>query len=201
MKIAYFIIPLILMPIVGVAVVGFNSSGIGDLKPIGRVTAFNLVDQKERPVSLETFHKKIWIASFLFTRCSEQCPRLAAKLTMLQSRPRLMSMREHLRFASFSVDPGYDTPEKLDKFASRYNADPDHWYFLTGEAAELEKTIKSFRVSGGPYDATDPALMSHSAHFILVDGFGNIYGYYDSESETALNKLEKDARRLRSGLY
>lgn len=202
MKIAYFVLPLVLMPIVGVAIVGYNySGGFNELKAIGTLNNFQLVDQKERPVTLDTFHKKIWVASFLFTRCSEQCPRLAAKLTLLQSRPRLKSMRENLRFVSFSVDPSHDTPEALDAFASRYNADPDHWYFVTGEKSELEKVIKGFRVAGGPFDAEDPASISHSAHFVLVDGFGHIYGYYDSEDEAALRKLETDIRRLRSGLF
>lgn len=202
MKIAYFILPLILMPIVGVAIVGYNySDGFHELKPLGSLSNFQMVDQKDRPVSLETFNKKIWVASFIFTRCSEICPRLAAKLTLLQARPRLKSMRENLRFVSISVDPANDTPETLDAFASRYNADPDQWYFLTGEKAELENLLKGFRVAGGPFDAVDPATISHSTHFVLVDGFGRIYGYYDSEDEAALRKLETDIRRLRSGLF
>jgi len=38
---------------------------------------------------------------------------------------------------SLSVDPEYDTPEVLAKYARLFEADPERWWFLTGSRQKI----------------------------------------------------------------
>ena len=50
-----------------------------------------------------------------------------------------------LRFVSISIDPAYDTPERLRTYAKRFRADA-HWQFFTGKADDIA-AVKSRRWS------------------------------------------------------
>ena len=49
---------------------------------------------------------------------------------------------------SFSIDPEYDTPERLRKYAALFNAGPQ-WQFLTGSLANSVAIQKAFDVYRG----------------------------------------------------
>ena len=38
-----------------------------------------------------------------------------------------------LRLVTITVDPNYDTPERLTEYAKLYRAHPERWLFLTGD--------------------------------------------------------------------
>jgi protein SCO1/2 len=108
-----------------------------------------------------------------------------------------------LRFVSISVDPVYDTPERLAEYAASYGADPERWFFLTGDKA----AVRSLSVGGfhlGLQEATAAAKAAgaesvmHSTRFVLVDGRGHIRGYYDGISPDDMKRVQKDVRRLAS---
>ena len=104
-----------------------------------------------------------------------------------------------VRFVSFSVDPGTDTPEVLARYAASAGADAD-WWFVTGPMRDLHAlSTQGFKLAAmenepGAQTADGPFL--HSSKFVLVDGEGAIRGYYDSEDPEAMRALEEDARRL-----
>lgn len=52
-----------------------------------------------------------------------------------------------VKLISFSIDPETDTPERLTKFADKYQADYSNWSFLTDYSFEEIKrfSIKSFK--------------------------------------------------------
>ena len=100
-----------------------------------------------------------------------------------------------VRFVSFSVDPGYDTPEVLRAYAEQRGADTTRWTFLTGDNEAVEEVVvRGLRVRmGSERDATGNIL--HGSHFVLVDGTGHIRGYYESNPE-GLDDLARDAKLL-----
>src|SRR4051812_44261364 len=44
------------------------------LSAIADVPPFSLLDQNARPVTRETLAGRVWVASFVFTRCAGPCP-------------------------------------------------------------------------------------------------------------------------------
>ena len=85
---------------------------------------------------------------------------------------------------SFTVDPETDTPPILAKYADKYAADPNRWWFLTGSEKEIyDLIVNGFHLvaqdnSGQPL-ADGQFKVTHSTNLALVDGDGNVRGYYD----------------------
>jgi len=187
---------LVLMPIVAIATItlvgGFD---VQALKVYGQVPPFRLVERSGAEVSSDFFYGKIWIASFVFTHCSGQCPLVCQQLAKIQNRLRF---KEKLRLVSITVDPKRDHPEVLSEYAKKFKADPYQWLFLTGDVREIKSLIEhGFRLSSGlssPGNEISP--LSHSFKLVLVDSLGRIRGYYDGLDPGEIKKLLKDTKEL-----
>jgi cytochrome oxidase Cu insertion factor (SCO1/SenC/PrrC family) len=134
----------------------FPEASSGRLPIYGSLPDFALTDQRGRPVRRDDLQGKVWVASFIFTNCPDECPLMTAELAQLQSD--LASIPD-LRFVSISVDPERDTPALLSQYADRFNADPERWLFLTGDKQAIYRLAREgFRV--GIVDPTEPSLPS-----------------------------------------
>lgn len=159
----------------------------------GHVPDFSLVDHQTRPISRATLAGSVWIADFIFTRCAGQCPLMSARMATLQ---RELHDLAAVRFVSFSVDPSYDTPERLAAYAAHYGAQAPRWAFVTGEPAAMTALAqRGFHVGISEEGSADEPI-THSVRLILVDQRGAIRGYYDATDAQAIAKLGDDARRL-----
>lgn len=155
-----------------------------DLPVYGQVPDFALTERSGSRVSLSNLKNRVWVADFIFTRCAAQCPLMSQKVGQFQRE------LKDVRFVSFSVDPGTDTPQVLSDYSKLYGADPARWFFLTGDKETLNRVFQSFHVA----TLGDP--MFHSVSFVLVDRAGRIRGYYDSGDPARVSDLVADARRL-----
>jgi protein SCO1/2 len=163
---------------------------------LGTVPPFELTDQEGRPFGSRDLAGRVWVASFVFTRCETVCPRVTARMARVQGRTRNLEPALHL--VSFSVDPEHDTPARLAAYAQAHRASPRMWTFLTGPAGAVQETVeRGLRVSmgKGPADPS-PAGISHGTHLVLVDGAGRIRGYYDPGDADAVDRVVRDAALL-----
>jgi protein SCO1 len=138
-----------------------------------------------------------YVANFIFTRCPTVCPAFTRKMARVQKETDGLGPK--LQLVSFSVDPKYDTPERLAEYAHKHGANPARWSFLTGDYERLKDTVvNSFRISMGRenLDESDVLAIFHGNHFVLVDGTGEIRGYYESADDEAVERLLRDADRL-----
>lgn len=83
---------------------------------------------------------------FIFTSCTTICPVLSA--TFAASRGKLNDLGPEYRLVSISIDPEYDTPERLQDYAERFGAG-DNWYFLTGTEADIYRVRQAFNADYG----------------------------------------------------
>ena len=171
------------------------------LPVLGDVPAFAMKDQRARPMTNASLRGEVSIVDFFFTSCTASCPRLMARMAdvekMLAAKA---SDRAKLgvRLVSITVDPENDTPPKLAEYAKRYQADPDRWWFLTGEADALQRVVvEGFKVH---YQKADPSMgigeIMHGNWFLLIDASGKIRGYYLSDDPARVEELVSDAVRL-----
>jgi protein SCO1/2 len=167
--------------------------GCAQVKPlpvIGEVPQFQLTLQTDQPFDSQTLDGHIWVANFIYTTCDGPCPMMSHQMRGIQNST---SGTPQLKLVSFTVDPAHDTPPVLSKYAAHFKADPDRWYFLTGEMGRLnELGIGAFRLN-----SVDGSL-SHSTRFVLVDGKRRIRGYYLSNDDGFPKKLLHDIRQLQS---
>jgi protein SCO1/2 len=156
---------------------------------------FALVERSGRPATLAGLRGRPWIAGFIFTRCSGVCPAMTARMKSLAN----ALAGTTVRFVSFTVDPGNDTPEVLARYAASAGAGAD-WWFVTGPVADLHALstggFKLAAMEAGPGSSFDDGPFLHSSKLVLVDAEGVIRGYYDYDDAAAMRALEADARRL-----
>lgn len=168
-----------------------------------RLPEFFLIDHQGRPFTRKSLAGNAWIFDFIFTRCSGPCPVMTSKLAELQ---RKLAGVNGLRLASVSVDPEHDTPAVLTAYGREAGAELGRWTFLTGSKEGIFKlSRKGFLLgveeeerAGGIASPAVPTTL-HSTIFTLVDGQGQLRGYYDSGDREALSRLAADARTLASG--
>ena len=162
----------------------------------GQVPDFSLTRETGQSLSGRDLMGRVWVADFIFTRCAGPCPLMTMRMAELQTE---LHNLDGVRLVSFSVDPEYDTPEVLARYAGDYGADPDRWTFLTGDRRAIyDLSIKGFKLAvatGGDYEH----LILHSTKFVLVDHAAGIRGYYDGTDPEDRKKLAADVRALLSG--
>lgn len=167
---------------------------------LGTVPPFTLLERSNRSVTRADLDGTPWIADFVFTRCTGMCPALSTRLADVRRRARAAGTP--VRFVSFSVDPEYDTPAVLQDYARRFGADGDDWLFLTGSRQSLYDLIGAgFRLSVVARSPEAVAreggeLIAHSDRFVLVDGDGQIRGYYHGTDPDTPDALLRDLTAL-----
>ncbi len=132
---------------------------LGGLQAFGALPDFSLIDRSRRKVTRADLLGAVWVANFIYTQCTDTCPLQSARMAALQ---RDFPGERGLRFLSITVDPRRDTPAVLDKYASRYEADRERWWFLTGDQQAIYTLIQEgFRLSvEDPTDSAAPAPTS-----------------------------------------
>ena len=162
------------------------------LPVLGTVPDFALTDQTASPFGSARLDSGLWVANFIFTRCAATCPVQTSTMVELQERLRAKQLLPEITLVSFSVDPGFDTPEVLREYGEEYGADPDRWRFLTGgreEIWDLSKTGFKLAVGESPPESQSQPLF-HSPRMVLVDRQRRIRGYYDGISAGGLDEIE-----------
>lgn len=133
-----------------------NDTTLQGLQVFGTLPEFSLVERDRRRVSRADLLGSVWVANFIYTRCTDTCPLQSASMAALQ---RDFPGDRRLRFLSITVDPKRDTPTVLAEYAVRYDADRERWWFLTGDKQAIYALIREgFRLSvDDPTDSAAPA--------------------------------------------
>lgn len=111
------------------------------------------------------------ILSFIFTSCTTICPVLTA--TLAQAEDRLMEEPIRPRIVSVSIDPEFDTPETLRRYAEDYHAGQE-WTFLTGDQRSIVALQRAFDAYRGDKMNHRPAAYLRAAGdptWVRLDGF------------------------------
>lgn len=177
------VLPLLLVPFL--AGCGSTTSRVEPTQPAPLsdleypVGSFSLTERDGRTVTEKDLAGKVWIASFVFTRCMGNCPAVTASVRELQSK----IANPDVMFVTFSVDAEHDNPGELKKYADRYQAEAKRWLFLTGDEKTIRKLLQErFKQSAGDEPGAVPqldALASHSTRLVVVDKKGVIRAMYD----------------------
>ena len=102
---------------------------------------------------------KVVLINFMFTSCTNQCPRTTANLVKVAEQLGDRLGRD-VRMISVTLDPATDTPAVLRNYSHRYGTKPG-WYFVTGR----QKDIDAIRTRLGMRDDTTD-LMQHTGMLV-----------------------------------
>ena len=181
----YVIVLVIIIALIAV----MQPDGVEEQLPIiSKIPEFDLVDQNSKQFTLENVQGNVWLADFIFTTCSGPCPIMTERMSMVQHD--LLEI-DKLKFVSFTVNPDYDTPEVLKKYAQRFNVDDSSWSFVTGKYDQIQELIADGFNMGDTEE-----IVFHSTRFALVDHEGNLRGYYSGTEPAEHEILMRDIQSL-----
>lgn len=140
-------------------------------------TDFRLVNQRNEPVSMATYAGTVVVVTFIYTRCPlpDFCPRMSTNFSSArEALAREPKVASRTSFLSVSIDPEFDTPEVLSRYAERYASDgpagPPRWDFLTGTAEQIRSLAGSY---GLGYE-TDQGQIVHNLRTVVISPDGRI---------------------------
>lgn len=139
-----------------------------------RIPATRFVDQRGLGFRFADFHGKSVVLSFIYTRCPDprECPLISSNFHVLQKR--LANGPYHL--VEMTLDPNYDRPSVLARYAKHFRADAVHWTLATGDP----DTVLDFDARFGLDPFADPRLgLIHTERTVLIDPAGKIVDFID----------------------
>ncbi len=156
------------------------SSAPSTLPDIHTVPDFSLTECNGRTLRRDDLLGKVWVASFIFTRCGGACPQVVHNMARLQDE---LAKEPDFRLVTITVDPEYDTPQLLCAYAKAHGANPERWYFLTGEQRPIYDLIQHgflLGVEQSQGTARTPGNeVIHSTRIALVDRAGHVRGLFE----------------------
>lgn len=158
------------------------------LQKISQVPAFHFTAQDGSSLTLSDLKGKIWVANFIFTRCQGPCPLMTSRMAELNNK--LGKARGAVELISFSVDPEYDQPTILAKYAARCGANPSQWKFLTGNPQDIQNIVIKGLLQ--PLAKEADGTPAHSTRFVIVDAEGWLRGFQDGNDPEVVQKLLMD---------
>lgn len=154
-----------------------------------KVKNIEFTNQLGKKVSLYNLKGKIVVIDFFFSRCPSICPGLAKSMKRLQDSFKKNDSIVH--FISISVDPEHDSVPQLRKFADRFNANHDSWWFVTGNKKEIYDFALNELKAGLADTEVDTAFI-HTENFFLLDSSFVVRGWYNGFDSAKQLRLVQD---------
>jgi protein SCO1/2 len=106
-----------------------------------------LLDQHGRKVHFysDLIAGKVAVINTIFTTCSTICPLMGASFSKL-SRSLGEESRGKVSLISISIDPGFDSPERLDEWSRTFGKPGPAWTLLTGPKTEIDALLKALEI-------------------------------------------------------
>jgi protein SCO1/2 len=169
-----------------------------ELKKFSIVPPFSLTERSGKLITNQDLAGKIWVADFVYTTCPGPCPLVTANMARLQN---AVASDPEVQLVTFTVDPETDTPAVLAKYADQFSADPNRWWFLTGPEKPLYSLIQNgflqvVQDNRGQPPQPGQFTVTHSTYLALVDGDGNVRGFYDGVGADGRALLLHDIKTL-----
>ena len=117
--------------------------------------ATRLIDQQGHFVDLSAI-RKVTLVSFIFTRCKDECPLITSKFVAMQQQ----LDPAHFHLVEITIDPVYDSPAVIARYARQFSANPRSFSILTGQPHEIAQLLNRFGIS---------SLQNGDANFIHND--------------------------------
>jgi protein SCO1/2 len=162
-----------------------------------KVGKFSFTSQEGKTITEKDVQGKIRVVEYFFTTCKGICPKMNENMGKVYDQYRL---DDQVLIMSHTVDPKNDSSAAMMAYSKKFNADPQHWLFLTGDKQELYNMARYSYLISAQDDTTGVSIdkdFIHDNHFVLVDKENNVRGFYDGLDMKEVNQLIEDIRILK----
>ena len=122
-------------------------------------------------VSLESYRGKPLVISLIFTSCHHICPATTQHLREVADKARAVLGQDSFEMVSVGFDVANDSPERMAQFRRGEGVVDEHWSFLSGDAASIDKLVHQlgfiFTPSARGFD--------HLIQTSIIDRSGAVY--------------------------
>lgn len=156
--------------------------------------AFSLLNNQNQPFLPEQLLGKWSLVFFGFTYCPDVCPTTLALLNQFYLQQQSGDYAEDLQVILVSVDPGRDTPAKLNDYVKFFNED---FIGVTGEFLELHRfatqlNVPFNKVPGGGENYT----VEHGGNIAIINPRGHYVGFF--RTPLSISQLNLGYQSIRS---
>jgi protein SCO1/2 len=137
------------------------------------VPPFTLRDQDDRDFATADLEGQLTLVTFIFTRCPlpEFCPLMVKRFREVQAEVEEdATLGERTRLLSVTLDPVFDTPQRLHAYGTAMKADFARWRFVTGTPEAIDAFAKAFAV----YTEWSGASLDHTLATALIGPDGRV---------------------------
>ena len=146
-------------------------------KEAKKVPEFLMLNQDSLWIGETDFLGKVWVVEFFFTRCPSICPVMNKNMKVIEA---AYGNSPDFGIASFSIDPIYDQPHVLKKYAETYEVQSSNWHFLTGPMETIHTLAnQGFNIFAG-INPNVAGGFEHQGYFALIDKKGYFRSRLDS---------------------
>lgn len=151
------------------------------------VPGYGLWDASGGLVTSDAQRGRLTLYSFGYTRCTD-CGLIYDTLRQVDEAAGRLPAAPPLQFITITVDPSYDTPERLAAFPLPLEPRSVEWRWLTGPQDRLKTlTGAGFEVL---YQPRPDGSIFLTPRFVLVDGAGVVRSTFESPQLDAHTILE-----------
>lgn len=187
------VIVIMMLPIIFGLVYAMWSKAV-ELPQIGKVIEWPFTEVSG---SETNFQGKPKLVTFFYTKCPDVCPTTMWDLTALQEvmKDRGISQDEYFIIA-ITVDPEYDTKEKIVRYKELFNIEDPNWLFFRG----TEETTKEFsKYLNFYYDRNEDGFVTHSTSMYIVDGQDLVRAHHNmaiGKNSVAIEEIANHLQQL-----
>ena len=160
------------------------------------IPEFTFTNQEGKPIGRAQMEGKITVVDFFFTSCPSICPVMSKEMARVND---MFRDEPQVQLMSISIDPEYDTPQILKKYADEHQAIPGKWHFLSGPKLETFQLARCGFVLPALDGNGVPDDFVHSDKFMLIDEEGRIRGYYSGTTREQVDLLMLETKILLHG--
>jgi protein SCO1/2 len=162
-----------------------------DLPKIGEVERWPLAEVSGNDMSME---KKPKLISFYYTNCPDICPTTMVDLKELQQLMKEKGISEdQYIIVSVTLDPDYDTNERILQYKELFEISSTNWLFLRGSEEETENFTQNFNFF---YGKNQEGFLTHSTSMYIVDSNDQIRAHHDMAIGKKRVNIEEIANHL-----
>lgn len=155
------------------------------------ISDFEFLNQDNKIITLEKYNNQVFVADFFFTTCQTICPKMTSQLARVQKKLKGVDFS----ILSHTVNPEFDTANRLLQYANKMGAELSNWDFVTGDAQTIYRQAASYQLTAIK-DTNQLIPFVHSEYLVLVDKKHRIRGLYDGTDTIEVNQLIEDIKWL-----
>ena len=119
-------------------------------------------------ITFKDLSGEVLVVVMIFTSCQSACPRLVDDMKAIEANVS-PSVEKGVRYVFVTIDPTYDTPERLKAFSIKNGISDSQWLFLQGTEEEVREFANVVAVR---YTRISPIDFSHSNIISVFDPRG-----------------------------